>query len=497
MVDISRFRMVVNRNPEGNTMAQVRDQARTERHDDQVAESAGILLRVSSDGQDETNQRPELDAWCAEQGYRVNRTYQLHDRSAFHAEHEDVLAGILEDIRAGVIRVLVIVHSSRIDRRDPDVAAYYHLSIRLAGGRIESVREPLFGKSDLAGQITTMMAQHSNHEYSRTLAGHIAAGHNRIRENQATEGTGLFGRAPYGYRITGPEYGKDLTPDDVLAPIVAKMFQLIVDGQSLQQVADWLNAEHVPTGTRFARDKHHKKIDGKLPKWHASTVRHVIRNTVYKGQMRDSDGGFVRKCQRIVSAALWRKANDRLDSAPTRRRSPADPTLRAMLASAVTCGLCGSAVYRSTSETRVYYRCAGKTNGTSCFMVRLAKVDAAVDGFMSGNRLPVMKMTLVPGTDYTDEIDLVKAQIRALDPESDGYEARHGELMAELARLRTLDTTPDKWEPRPTGETWGQLWDGLQPYERGEWLVSQGFVVTLTPAAVTVVQGRVSRTLPL
>jgi DNA invertase Pin-like site-specific DNA recombinase len=210
--------MVVNRNPEGDTMAQVRDQARTERHDDQVAESAGIPLRVSSDGQDELNQRPELDAYCAEQGYRVNRTYQLHDRSAYHGEHEDVLAGILDDMRAGVIRVLVIVHSSRIDRRDPETAAYYYLSIRRAGGRIESVREPMFGKPDLAGQIVTVMAHNQNHDYSRTLAGHIAAGHNRIRANQATEGLGLFGRAPFGYVIDGDEYMKDLIPDDVLAP---------------------------------------------------------------------------------------------------------------------------------------------------------------------------------------------------------------------------------------------------------------------------------------
>ena len=107
-----------------------------------MATSAGILLRVSSDGQDEENQRPELDAYCYEHSYRVNREYQAHDLSAYHGEHEERLEQVLDDIRAGYIQVLVVVHSSRLDRRDPDVAEFYHLLVRQAGGRIESVREP-------------------------------------------------------------------------------------------------------------------------------------------------------------------------------------------------------------------------------------------------------------------------------------------------------------------------------------------------------------------
>jgi len=115
-----------------------------------MAESAGILLRVSSDGQDEENQRPELEAHCGQRGYRINKTYQLYDKSAYKGEHDEALQEILSDIRSGYIKVIVIVHSSRIDRRDPDIAEFYHLSIKMAGGRIESVREPMFGKSDVS-----------------------------------------------------------------------------------------------------------------------------------------------------------------------------------------------------------------------------------------------------------------------------------------------------------------------------------------------------------
>src|SRR5580700_8727980 len=104
---------------EVDTMTGLRDLAGTIAHTSVVAESAGILIRVSSDGQDELNQIPEIETHCFEKGYRINRRYELHDKSAYHGEHEPVLDEILDDIRNGVIRVIVIAHSSRIDSRDP------------------------------------------------------------------------------------------------------------------------------------------------------------------------------------------------------------------------------------------------------------------------------------------------------------------------------------------------------------------------------------------
>lgn len=479
-------------------MTQVRDQATRTRDTGQVAESAGILLRVSSDGQDETNQRPELDAYTYERGYRVNRTYQLHDKSAYHGEHESVLATILDDIRAGYISVLVVVHSSRIDRRDPQVAEHYELSVRAAGARIESVREPTFGKADLVGRITTILAQHQNHAYSETLAGHIRAGHGRVRTNRATVGKGLLGRAPWGYEVQGEKYLKTITPDAYGLKYIPEIYSRIIHGDSLATVAAWLNAEGVPTGTRKARDKNHQVIDGKLPTWSAATVNHIVKNPVYKGQQRDSDGRMVNTCEAIVSAAIWNAAQKRLANGP--KRGPMNVANRAMLATVLVCDECGSAMYRSTPEkgsTRVYYRCAGKVTGKSCRMVRLALVDSAVDREMSGNPTPVMKMTLIPGRNYDDDIDAIRAAIRALDIDDADYDQKHAALLAERSRLRDLDVTPDVWEPRPTGDTWGSLWDALQPADRPGWLLAKGFTVRLASDRLTLIQGQVTRTVPL
>ena len=266
---------------------------------------------------------------------------------------------------------------------------------------------------------------------------------------------------------------------------VPEIFDRVISGESLASVAAWLNAAGVPCGTKVARDKRHKAIPGKLPTWTAATVSKITRNTVYKGQMRDSDGNWVNSCQAIVSAAVFNSAVDRLDNVPT-RRGPRNIKGLAMLSGAVYCE-CGSPMYRSVGGGgNAYYRCAGKVTGTSCVMIRLPIVDAGVNRAMAKSTRPVMKLTLVPGKNYDDELDAIKAQIRALDVDDPEYDERHAALMAERARIKGLDTTPDRWENRPSGQTWGGIWASIPVAGRGPWLADNGFRVTASKAKVTI-----------
>ncbi len=418
-----------------------------------MATSVGILYRVSSDGQDEENQVPELEAHCDERGYRINRRYTLHDKSAYHGEHEEDLAQVLEDVSKGIIKIVVIAHSSRIDRRDPDIAAFYHMLIKRAGGQLESVREPMFGKDDISGRVLTMLAQWGNHEYSKSLSGHIRAGHNRVRANRAN-GTGLLGRAPFGYEIQGAKYHKVLVPTPLGLKYVPLMFSRIINGDSLATVARWLNDESVPTSC-----KTNNRRQATQGKWTASTVRAVIRNTAYKGQMRDSNHDVVGTCKAMVSASVFRQAAERLDKFP--KRGPENIANKALLISHLFCVKCKSPMYKVTGGATVpYYRCSGKLaeDRKSCVMLRIPVLDDLVNEAMCADDTQIMTLTLVPGRNYDDELDMIKARIKALDPDSDDYDDDHAELMAERKRLRDLDATPDEWREEPTGETYGGKW---------------------------------------
>jgi hypothetical protein len=64
----------------------------------------------------------------------------------------------------------MVTESSRLDRRDDlDAQAEILLGIRSAGGDVISIAEPRFGKTDFAGRIVTLVAQHADAEKSKTV----------------------------------------------------------------------------------------------------------------------------------------------------------------------------------------------------------------------------------------------------------------------------------------------------------------------------------------
>lgn len=424
-----------------------------------MAESAGVWYRVSSGGQDEANQVPDVERYCFEHGYRINKPYRLYDKSAYHGENEAALAEMLKDMKCGIIKVLVIWRDDRLMRSKGPALLNMVMAIHNAGGRIESVKNPDLGKMDIGSQITTLIQGNASYEYSLKISESVGIAHNRVRANQ-----GLLGRAPFGYEITGDKYSKGIVPSALGLKYVPEIFNRIIKGDSLKTVAEWLNSEGVPTGTTKSKG------------WSATAVRQVIRNPAHKGQMRNRAGDLVGTCEAIVDAAVWRRANERLDSNP--KRGPLNIADKVLLASALFCE-CGAPMYKSTSgPTRIYYRCSrGNSSvpdfkGKSCCMVRTNVVDGIVDESMSADHSEIMALTLIPGKNYEDELDLNKAQIKALteDVDAPDYAERNAVLMAERQRLQTLDTTPDKWLPMPTGETYADKWTAADDAGKREML---------------------------
>jgi DNA invertase Pin-like site-specific DNA recombinase len=60
-------------------------------------EDAGLWIRVSSGGQDEANQRPDLERYCAQRGYNIAREYEVHAKSAFHGRQRKDLDSAIQD----------------------------------------------------------------------------------------------------------------------------------------------------------------------------------------------------------------------------------------------------------------------------------------------------------------------------------------------------------------------------------------------------------------
>ena len=119
-------------------------------------------------------------------------------------------------------------------------------------------------------------------EYSRELARKVLQG--MIR--QARKGCWLGGVAPFGYRTCKDAEGNTwLVIYEPEAITVRKIYDLSYKGWGHKKIARWLNEQGI-LASEAARKRNstlNKNLDGK---WSGDTVRHLLRNPVYKGVVR-------------------------------------------------------------------------------------------------------------------------------------------------------------------------------------------------------------------
>ena len=104
-----------------------------------MGETAAKWLRVSTKGQDEASQDPDLTRWCDDHGYEVTEEYVIHGRSAYHGKHQVTLDQMFDDMARGLFTVLVVWKQDRIERRGMEAALNLISRAKQAGGRIEFV----------------------------------------------------------------------------------------------------------------------------------------------------------------------------------------------------------------------------------------------------------------------------------------------------------------------------------------------------------------------
>jgi DNA invertase Pin-like site-specific DNA recombinase len=391
---------------------------------------AGVWVRVSTAGQDEENQVPQVEQHCHTHGYRIARRYELNDKSASKGEQQDTLDQMLNDMREGTIKVLVCWHSDRLERRGPEYVFPLLASVRDANGRIESVQQPTFGQQDFSGQITTAVNAAIDWEKSHHLSEQVTLAHNRSRANDAIyAGTPLF-----GFAIKGAKYNKKYVPTEQGRRIVPQIYERCIAGQSLRQIAEWLDSQRIPTTRKAA-------------KWNESVIRRIIRNMAYAGRVQNRAGVTMSHCEAIVPMHVWKRANEALKTRP--KRGPAKPrvniTSRPLLAK-LRCNRCGSPMYRRCGgiEGRYwYYACAGSgPQRRGCGNVAVFEYTETIVAtriFMTSNE-PYFTRSWVEGKNWDDEIDHTTQDIyelpKKMDPLSPEYDSTHAELIAKLRYYR-------------------------------------------------------------
>lgn len=205
-----------------------------------------------------------------------------------------------------------------------------------------------------------------------------------ISSLQHRVGRGMVGQLERGYMIATPAFGYDLKREfdaqgnrigsrwvvnDDEAALVRQVFQRRKDGQSMHQIALWLNQLGIPC-TRKA-----KTADGGF--WRQSRVRNLLANPIYKGlfvwhgsttfkSRAEKRGDSVKERHysrpelRLVSDETWELCNARKQS-----RSKHGGGKNA-LAGLLTCGCCGGTLVLTVNSNSQSLYCANCTTAKAC-----------------------------------------------------------------------------------------------------------------------------------
>ena len=333
-----------------------------------------IYTRVSADksGQGRSPKEQEADARLelARRDLELVEVLCDNDRGAsrFSVSDRPAFRRLLSLVEGGAVDVIVVWELSRLTR-DPEVWAAFaglcrkHGVAVIGGGRLYDLDDPDAAfEAGLSNLLAEREVGTTRKRTKRALAANLNTGH------------GISGRIQLGYRRVRDEAGRTIGQelDPATAPLVVSIFESIVAGESLQDIARRLNA----AGSRL--------LNGQ--EWSGVRVRQqVYRRAGYLGH-RMHKGAVARAdaWPALVSAELY----DAAHAVMTDRNHGRPTNVKHLLAGILACGACDGMIRvsrgRSGSEYHAY-ACGGPVSGVrvigapvGCVSRSQRRVDAAV-----------------------------------------------------------------------------------------------------------------------
>jgi DNA invertase Pin-like site-specific DNA recombinase len=261
-----------------------------------MEQQIGIYLRVSLEDYDlkENNGKSESNSIFSQRS--LIRKYILADSSLKDLPYkefvDDGFTGtnferpafqkMLEQIKTGGISCVIVKDLSRFGRNYLEVGDYLEHLFPFLGVRFIAVNDN-YDSQDYAGTNVGIDIAFKNilHDYySRDLSIKVRSAQ-RSRMN-----TGKYVNVPpYGYQ-RDPADKHHLIIDPKTAPVVKKIFEMIIAGNSTSKVASYLNENNVPTPLQA---KGRKRRDGlpyeKQLMWSHTAVLNILGNYKYVGAM--------------------------------------------------------------------------------------------------------------------------------------------------------------------------------------------------------------------
>lgn len=301
--------------------------------------TAAIYARFSSSSQHDDSidiQVEQCLSYIERHGWTAGEVYADYAMTGTN----DDRPGFRRCIGDGVEKFYDVLVFYKLDRfaRNVEISQKYLTKLKQAGIVVHSVREGCLGDSPEEELMTTVNAGFAAY-YSQNLSVLIRNGNQKKAEQRKA-----CGRRVYGYDVDENDF---FVVNEAQADVVRRVFSAYANGQSVNQIAKWMEEEGV-------RTKHGNPYS-------KNSIAKMLKNEAYAGVyvfngVRDYEHGM----PAIVSWELFDRVQERMeDQMRAKRRSEAADY---KLTGRLFCLKCGTALGGSSGFNRhgkkyTYYKC--------------------------------------------------------------------------------------------------------------------------------------------
>ena len=329
-----------------------------------------IYARVSSDNQDINNsiqaQISECKSYAARNNMVVVEIYVDEAESGTSDNRPQFQQMVVEGTgKDKPFEIILVWKFSRFSRSRED-NPFYKSRLKKRGVRIVSISEPT--DDSPAGQFMEGMIEEVDAFYSANLGHEVMRGFRKLAERGYYPGN----KAPYGYNLRkvkeedGNAYHNILVKDPLAAPIVRRIFDETMAGQSRNDIRRGLNADGITPP-----EPRHSKV-ARSEKWSRNTIGAIVHNLEHAGFVvwgKKSKSGqppvvAPGRHEAIVSVDEFEAAGKAMNSRAPDLSHPKQTAGQYMLTELLKCANCGEdLIVRYSNEGKYrYYMCKTRVN---------------------------------------------------------------------------------------------------------------------------------------
>lgn len=322
------------------------------------------------------NQRQIIDNYLKEHNEYKLVDYYIDDGYSGTNFNRPEFQRMLEDIKNKKIDVIIIKDLSRLGRNYIETGNFIEVIFPGMGVSVISVDDNCeIDSSDYYGDDYLPLKNLFNDTYAKDISKKVRS--SLIVKKYNGEFTGKL--APYGY-IKDPKDKHKFLIDKNVSYIIKKIFNMILDGKSRREVADFLNDNDILTPSEYLKINTDKDTTI-MKKWNPEMVNSILRNenytgTLFQGKKRklnyridkkiklDKENWIVTENhhEAIISKENFDKVQEILDRKSKVNKDGSIDILSGILK----CKCCGSNMIKRTSKGKVYYYCSNYYRTKRC-----------------------------------------------------------------------------------------------------------------------------------